>query len=47
MSRHYVPTAVSSPRLLTCAIGVALSATSAAPLAYAAEAAPAAEGAAE
>ncbi|NER59856.1 TonB-dependent siderophore receptor [Pseudomonas sp. MAFF212428] len=44
MSRHYVPTAVSSPRLLTCAIGVALSATSAAPLAYAAEAAPSKSG---
>ncbi|KIU49732.1 ligand-gated channel protein [Pseudomonas putida] len=44
MSRHYVPTAVSSPRLLASAIGVALSATSAGHLAYAADAAPATSG---
>ena len=41
MPRHYVPTAVSSPRLLASAIGVALTATSAGHLAYAAEAEPA------
>ncbi|MDD0972690.1 TonB-dependent receptor [Pseudomonas fontis] len=41
MPRHYVPTAVSSPRLLASAIGVALTATSAGHLAYAAEATPA------
>jgi len=44
MSRHYVPTAVSSPRLLASAIGVALSATSAGHLACAADAAPATSG---
>ena len=45
MSRHYVPTAVSSPRLLASAIGVAITATSTAHIAYAAEAAPANDGA--
>ncbi|MEG1041373.1 MAG: TonB-dependent siderophore receptor [Pseudomonas sp.] len=45
MPRHYVPTAVSSPRLLASAIGVALTATSAAHMAYAAEAEPAKNGA--
>ncbi|MCW2268031.1 putative TonB-dependent receptor BfrD precursor [compost metagenome] len=45
MPRHYVPTAVSSPRLLASAIGVALTATSAAHMAYAAEEAPAKNGA--
>lgn len=41
MPRHYVPTAVSSPRLLTCAIGVAITATSAPQMALAADSAPA------
>ncbi|PWB34889.1 TonB-dependent siderophore receptor [Pseudomonas sp. SDI] len=41
MPRHYVPTAVSSPRLLASAIGVAMTATSAGHLAFAAETAPA------
>jgi len=45
MPRHYVPTAVSSPRLLASAIGVAITATSAGHLAYAAEEAPAKNGA--
>ncbi|MDD2060559.1 TonB-dependent siderophore receptor [Pseudomonas sp. GD03860] len=45
MPRHYVPTAVSSPRLLASAIGVALTATSAGHMAYAAEEAPAKNGA--
>ncbi|MCU1721610.1 MULTISPECIES: TonB-dependent receptor [unclassified Pseudomonas] len=41
MSRQFVPTAVSSPRLLASAIGVAITATSAAHMAYADEPAPA------
>ncbi|MGF6590490.1 TonB-dependent receptor [Pseudomonas sp. 2835] len=45
MPRHNVPTAVSSPRLLTCAIGVALTATSAGHMAFAADAEPAKDGA--
>ncbi|MFK8329311.1 TonB-dependent receptor [Pseudomonas sp. BJa5] len=44
MPRHYVPTAVSSPRLLASAIGVAITATSAGHLAFAAEAEPAKDG---
>ncbi|MFJ1337788.1 TonB-dependent receptor [Pseudomonas caricapapayae] len=45
MPRHYVPTAVSSPRLLASAIGVAITAASAGPMAYAADAEPAKNGA--
>lgn len=41
MSRQFVPTAVSSPRLLASAIGVAITATSAAHVTYADEPAPA------
>ncbi|MFJ4373657.1 TonB-dependent receptor [Pseudomonas japonica] len=41
MSRQFVPATVSSPRLLASAIGVALTATSAAHMAWAAEPAPA------
>ena len=41
MPRHYVPTAVSSPRLLASAIGVAITATSAGHMAFAADAEPA------
>ncbi len=41
MSRQFVPATVSSPRLLASAIGVAITATSAAHLAYADEPAPA------
>ncbi|PSS58046.1 hypothetical protein C6382_05940 [Pseudomonas sp. BBP2017] len=40
MPRHSVPTAVSSSRLLASVIGVAITATSAGHLAYAAETEP-------
>lgn len=43
MPRHYVPTAVSSPRLLASAIGVAITATSASQMAHAADPVPASE----
>ncbi|MDU9389784.1 TonB-dependent siderophore receptor [Pseudomonas sp. zfem002] len=43
MSRQFVPATVSSPRLLASAIGVALTATSAAHMAWAAEPAPASQ----
>lgn len=39
MPRHHVPTPVSSPRLLTCAIGMAITVTSVAQMAQAAESA--------
>ncbi|MEG0861658.1 MAG: TonB-dependent siderophore receptor [Pseudomonas sp.] len=45
MPRHYVPTAVSSPRLLASAIGMAITATTAGHMAFAADAEPAKNGA--